>query len=148
MKHVLQLAGLYAVFAIMAMYVGEVEHLFKFGFTDEWAPFIITAVVAIVLPTALEEVTFRVFLPWWAGKFLLRPLADLLAVGLFVLWHPVQVWAGLPLAQPLFLEPGFLMIVAVLGGLCQYALRLTGSLWPALVMHWLTVVAWKGLLAG
>ena len=52
------------------------------------------------------------------------------------------------MAQPVFLEPGFLLVTAALGLTCTLAWRLTGSLWPAVVIHWLTVVGWKGLMAG
>lgn len=71
-----------------------------------------------------------------------------LALALFMLWHPAQVWLGLPMAQPAFLAPGFLIIAAALGLTCTLAWRMTGSVWPAVVIHWLTVVGWKALLGG
>ena len=71
-----------------------------------------------------------------------------LALAAFVLWHPVQVWLGLPMAQPAFLEPAFLAIVALLGLVCTLAWRRSGSVWPAVMIHWGTVVLWKAVAAG
>jgi predicted Abi (CAAX) family protease len=67
---------------------------------------------------------------------------------LFVLWHPVQVRFGLPMAQAMFLEPGFLAIVAALGLVCTVAYRTSGSIWPAAAIHWATVVLWKAVASG
>ena len=61
----------------------------------------------------------------------------------FVLWHPLQVWLDLPMAQPVFLDPAFLILVAVLGALCTILTHRSGSLWPAVVLHWIVVVSWK-----
>lgn len=131
---------LFGVFALIAAYLGQHESLFKFSLTDEWAPFIAVAVIAILVPSLAEEMVFRVLLGGRTGW-----LRAGIAIAAFVLWHPVQVWLGLPMAQPVFLEPGFLAIVALLGLVCTLVWRRSGSVWPAVMIHWLTVVAWKGL---
>lgn len=131
---------LFGVFALIAAYLGQHESLFKFSPTDEWAPFIAVAAVAILVPSLAEEMVFRVLLGGRTGW-----LRAGIAIAAFVLWHPVQVWLGLPMAQPVFLEPGFLRIVTLLGLACTLAWRRSGSVWPAVMIHWLTVVAWKGL---
>ena len=83
---------------------------------------------------------FRVILAGRTGR-----VRAVIALAAFVLWHPVQVWLGLPMAQPVFLEPAFLVMAALLGVVCTLAYRRSGSIWPAVMIHWLTVVAWKGL---
>lgn len=90
-----------------------------------------------------EEMVFRVALAGRQGFW-----RAALALALFVLWHPAQVWLGLPMAQPAFLEPGFLLIAAALGLTCTLAWRMTGSIWPAVAIHWVTVVGWKAVLGG
>ena len=102
-------------------------------------PFIGMAVVAILVPSLAEEMVFRVVLAGRTGW-----LRGGLALAAFVLWHPVHVWLGLPMARPVFLEPAFLAIVALLGLVCTISWRRSGSVWPAVAMHWATVVAWKG----
>lgn len=99
--------------------------------------------MAFFIPALAEEGVFRILLAGRRGR-----IRASLALAAFVLWHPVQVWLALPMAQPVFLEPGFLLVTAALGLTCTLAWRLTGSLWPAVVIHWLTVVGWKGLMAG
>mgnify|MGYP003873938711 CR=1 FL=1 len=93
-----------------------------------------------MVPALGEEIVFRVLLAGRSGW-----LRGALALAAFVLWHPVQVWLGLPMAQEVFTEPGFLLIVAALGLMCTCAWRMTGSAWPAVAIHWATVVAWKGV---
>ena len=129
-----------ALFTLTAGYLGRYENLFKFSPTDEWQAFAIVAVAAILVPSLFEEVVFRV---WMGGKQgWLRATA---AISAFVLWHPFQVWLNLPLAQPLFLEPVFLVITGMLGLACTIAYRISGSVWPPVFIHWITVIAWKGL---
>ncbi|MAC39395.1 MAG: hypothetical protein CMH94_05470 [Oceanicaulis sp.] len=134
---------LFGVFALIAAYLGQHESLFKFSLTDEWRPFIVVAVIAILVPSLAEEMVFRVLLGGRTGW-----LRAGIAIAAFVLWHPVQVWLGLPMAQPVFLEPAFLAIVALLGLVCTVAYRTSGAIWPPVAIHWGTVVLWKAVAAG
>jgi predicted Abi (CAAX) family protease len=72
-------------------------------------------------------------------------IVDIAAVALFVAWHPIQFWLGLPVGQALLVNPAFLAIVAALGLVCTISYRRSGSIWPASLMHWGMVVVWKGL---
>lgn len=165
---------LLGVFLLIAGYLGLAAGLIKIAITDEWRPFMLTALIALVVPAFAEEIVFRVllppaltlFLPPFMGEVTERSEVDggeserprrvlapfsiggagpALALGLFVLWHPLQVWLGLPLAQSLFLDPVFLLITALLGGACAVSYHRTGSIWPAVLMHWVVVLVWKGL---
>ncbi|WP_293204846.1 MULTISPECIES: hypothetical protein [unclassified Microcoleus] len=42
----------------------------------------------------------------------------------------------------------FLLLAAVLGVACSIAYLLIGSIWPAVVIHWLGVTVWLLLLGG
>lgn len=108
---------LLGVFGLVAVYLGLAGELINIRLTDEYLPFMVTALVALVVPALAEELVFRVSLPW-CGRALGLParLADSAAVVLFVIWHPVQVWLGLPFAQTVFLDPAFLPITGLLGG--------------------------------
>jgi len=131
---------LFAIFALMAVYLGQHEPLFKLSVTEDWGHLFALAAAAIIVPALAEELVFRVLLAGRTG--LLRAG---IALAAFVLWHPLQVWLGLPMAQPMFLELAFLAIVALLGAVCTISWRRSGSVWPAVLIHWLSVVAWKGL---
>jgi len=67
---------------------------------------------------------------------------------LFVLWHPVAAYTLAPEARPLLTRPDFLACAALLGLLCAVLRRRSGSVWPAVALHWAAVVVWKGWLGG
>lgn len=133
---------LFGVFALIAIYLGQHEALFNLSAPRDWGQLLALAALALVIPALAEEMVFRVMMAGRTGR-----LRGSIALAAFVLWHPVQAWLGLPTAQPVFLEPAFLATVALLGLICTISWRRSGSVWPAVVMHWATVVAWKGLTA-
>jgi predicted Abi (CAAX) family protease len=105
--------------------------------------FLILAIIAFFIPALGEEFVFRgILLPPVQG-WLQTLISSLLSVAVFVLWHPVQVWLGLPMAQEVFTDPAFLILVALLGALCTALTHRSGSLWPAVLLHWIVVVGWK-----
>lgn len=66
----------------------------------------------------------------------------------FTLWHVVEALVVLPKAASLFLRPDFLACAAVLGIGCGWIRWRSGSVWPAVALHWLAVVAWQTWLGG
>ena len=96
-------------------------------------------VSTFLFPTLTEELVFR---GWLRKGMSLPALASLLA---FVAWHPLQVVLGLPFAQPLFVDPRFLAVVAVLGLASSITRVRSGSIWPGVILHWGTVVVWTTL---
>lgn len=72
----------------------------------------------------------------------------IVAVGLFVAWHPLQAMTFGPPWAALFLDPWFLLAVAVLGTALVAQFRATGSVWPCVVSHWLVVLCWKLAFGG
>jgi len=109
------------------------------------------AAMAIVIPSLAEEILFRALLiPHrsesvsvgnrlaWAG----------FALAVFVAYHPLNGWLLKVSAATVFTDPGFLTLAALLGVVCTLAYWRTGSIWPAVGIHWLTVVAWKVCLGG
>ena len=139
------LEGLFllAVLMVFAVLLGTRAHLFTFSPTTDWPGLIVIALIAIIIPALGEELVFRVLLAGRRGRW--RGGA---ALALFVLWHPAQLWLGLPMAQPAFIDPAFLAITAALGLACTISWRRSGSIWPAVAMHWAVVVMWKGFAGG
>lgn len=134
---------LLAVLTIIAAVAGTVGQVFTFSVTTDWPGLIAIALIAIVIPALGEEMIFRVLLAGRRGFW--RGVA---ALAVFVLWHSAQLWLGLPMAQPMFADPVFLAITAGLGLACTISWRRSGSIWPAVAMHWAVVVMWKGLAGG
>jgi len=92
---------------------------------------------ALLLPSALDGVTPLAMAPWVA-----------LSVGLFVAWHGLPLGLRGGVLQIPQRDPRFLLQVSVLGLACALAYIVSGSLWPAVGIHWLAVVVWRQGLQG
>jgi len=139
------LSGLiYFLFATIAVLFGVETGIL------EWKPdgsnFLVIALIALIIPSLLEEMIFRAPLLWAPqGKAFIWGAVSL---TLFILWHPLNAWLFLPEARSLFIDPRFLIIAAGLGLACTMSTVMTRSILPAVLMHWLTVIGWKGLFGG
>ncbi len=105
------------------------------------------ALTAFFIPALGEEAMFRgLLVPSRSEQA--RPWAAIAAsTGLFSAWHLVEIlW--LPKAAALFARPDFLLWTIWLGLVCAILRWRSGSLWPAVVLHWAAVVAWQGWLGG
>ncbi|MGJ3232603.1 MAG: CPBP family glutamic-type intramembrane protease [Oceanicaulis sp.] len=101
------------------------------------------ALIAVLVPALGEELVFRgLAQPARPDTAAAWAVSGLSLAG-FILWHPAQVRLGLPSAQAVFLEPGFLAMAGLLGLVCTALVHRSESLWTAVVVHWLVVVAWK-----
>ena len=96
---------------------------------------------AFMVPALSEELIFR----GWLRKGL--PLAAVASLIGYILWHPAQVWLHLPFGRPEFVDPRFLSLVAWLGLACTLSRLRSGSIWPAVIIHWGVVVVWMALYA-
>lgn len=126
---------------------------FGIGFS-EWEPrfegLLKTAAIALFLPALGEELIFRGPLLVLIGRsqVSLVFLACAVSLALFVGWHVVNGAIVLTSAWDTFSDLRFLILATVLGcGLTAMTL-LSRSIWPAVIFHWLAVVAWKGLFGG
>ena len=113
------------------------------GLTDNLPGFLALAAVAVVVPALGEELVFRGVLQPERLSGLWSYAGAGLSLALFVLWHPMQVWTGWFTGQAVFLDPGFLILVAGLGLACTLSVHRSGSVWAAVAMHWVVVVVWK-----
>lgn len=133
--------------ALLAAVVGPIG--FATGLL-RWAPRPVDlgAVLGVFFIPALgEELMFRG--PWIPdrneGVGAARPILWT-TIG-FGLWHILET-TWLPRAAPLFQRPDFLAWTALLGLACAILRRRSGSLWPAVILHWAAVVAWETWLGG
>jgi predicted Abi (CAAX) family protease len=107
----------------------------------------VLAVRALFIPALGEELVFRAAL--MPGRHEgARPLPWIaLSVVLFTAWHVMES-TFLPGAAAAFLRADFLALAAVLGLLCALLRWRSGSIWTAVALHWLVVVAWQGWFGG
>jgi predicted Abi (CAAX) family protease len=138
------------IFAVAALLLGIGGGVLKLGFAEpEWPIFFLISV--LVSPALLEELIFR-------GLLIPRDTArrgqrrTWLVIGwstaLYVLAHPLGALTTSPGARSFFLDPVFLIIVALLGITCGYSYVISRSLWVPILIHWLTVVIWVIFLGG
>jgi predicted Abi (CAAX) family protease len=110
-----------------------------------WPQLLPRAAALFVFPALGEELLFRVLLlpSSFDG---VRPLALVpwvaLSVGLFVAWHPLMARTRRDPLRILLRDPRFLVQVTLLGLACSLAYLVSGSIWPPVLIHWLTVVVW------
>lgn len=129
--------------ALLAFATG-LAHFDPMPFDARWLGFFFGL---MLVPALGEELVFRALLVPSPGRLFPAGQA-VLAVGLFILWHPLQALSFGPPWSAIFLDPRFLTIVAGLGVLLVRLYRATGSVWPCVATHWLVVAAWKLLFAG
>ena len=104
-----------------------------------------------IFPSLLEEAFFRgLLIPNNAGTRSGSRIIAYIAVSTtaFVLWHPANAVTINTNAAALFLNPAFLLIVALLGITCSVSYVLSRSLWTPIIIHWMTVVIWVIFLGG
>lgn len=77
-----------------------------------------------------------------------RPWATIAIVtAAFTAWHVVQAPFA-PEVAPVFLRLDFLLTAVIEGFGCAVIRWRTGSLWPAVALHWAEVVVWQTWLGG
>ncbi len=97
-----------------------------------------------IIPAFLEELVFRGALLPRASEIPIAPWGPaVFALILFVAWHPLNAWLFLPAAQPLFTDPAFLFMAALLGALATLLYMRSQSLWTPVIFHGAIVAGWK-----
>lgn len=106
-----------------------------------------TMLTVLFVPALGEEAVFRGLLP--TSQENANPaLPVAVSTLLYVLWHPLEGFTFLPGARDLFSRPDFLLVTGLLGLACGLTRWRTGSIWPAVLLHWAAVVVWKTWLGG
>ena len=138
------------VYVCASLAIGFYAGLFSLGVID-YPMSIILPFSLFIFPSLLEEAFFRgVLIPNNAVTQSKSRIVAYIAVSTaaFVLWHPANALTINTPAAALFLNPAFLLIVALLGITCSVSYVLSRSLWTPIIIHWLTVVVWVIFLGG
>lgn len=106
----------------------------------------LTLLTVLFVPAIGEEAVFRGLMVPSRPARPAVPIA--VSTLLYVLWHPLEGFTFLPGARDLFARPDFLFVTGLLGLACGVTRWRTGSIWPAVLLHWAVVVAWKTWLGG
>jgi predicted Abi (CAAX) family protease len=112
---------------------------------------LVVALTLVVRPALIEELIFRgLLLPRYSDALSRSRLYATTAVALlaFVAAHPLNALLFWPAALRLFTSPAYLTLAALLGLTCTAAYLSSGSIWPPVAIHWVTVAVWILLLGG
>jgi len=104
--------------------------------------------VVFFIPALGEEIPFRGLLTPGPNESKRPGLEIAASTALYTLWHAFEAVTFLKSAAGVFLRPDFLLCCAVLGLGCAITRRVTGSIWPAVILHWALVVVWQTWLGG
>jgi predicted Abi (CAAX) family protease len=103
------------------------------------------------LPGLVEEFGFRLLLiphPIETATSKDIYLWSIISLCLFIGYHPINAWTLYKLGNPTLLDWRFLTLAGLLGGICTIAYLMTGSIWSAVMIHWLVVVSWLKIFGG
>ena len=103
------------------------------------------------MPALGEELLFRGALLPHPGEGTAWPVLlawSALGIGLFVLYHPLAGRLWYRRAALVFHDPRFLLQTALLGVATTALYQVSGSLWPAVLLHALAVLVWLERLGG
>ncbi len=142
----------FALYAAVALALGLGS-----GFLEPGHPWprprrlVCAAAALLPMPALGEELLFRGALLPHPGEG--TPWPQLLAwsalgIGLFVLYHPLAGRLWYRRAERLFHDPRFLLQTALLGVATTALYQVSGSLWPAVLLHAVAVLVWLERLGG
>jgi len=147
-----QCALLYLLFLICALPIGLMSGLLHPSLPPLTSGAVLLAAGTIALhPAFTEEIVFRAFmLPRRIDGISRTRLAITIAVALFlyVIAHPLNAKFFWPAVWGVFSNPFYLALATLLGLTCTAAYLTSGSIWPCVLIHWMTVALWILLLGG
>ncbi|MCU0541789.1 MAG: CPBP family glutamic-type intramembrane protease [Oscillatoriaceae cyanobacterium Prado104] len=139
------------VYTAIALTVGFRSGFLKIDPQTSPPTIIAVAIACLFSPGISEEIGFRVLMlphPNENVSGLVLWFWGCASLALFVVYHPLNALTFYPAGRPTFMNPVFLFLAAVLGAACAGAYLQSGSVWPAVAIHWLAVTVWLLLLGG
>jgi predicted Abi (CAAX) family protease len=147
----LVVAMLVLVYSAIALTVGFWSGFLKIDVQTSQRTIVGVLIGCLLSPGISEEIFFRVLIlphPEENASGLVLWLWGGASLALFVVYHPLNALTFYPVGRSTFMNPVFLLLAAVLGVACSIAYLQSGSIWPAVAIHWLTVTVWLLLLGG
>jgi predicted Abi (CAAX) family protease len=145
-------ALVYALFLVCSLPIGLLSGLLHPGLARlAPAAAALTIITRLGHPACTEELIFRVLmLPRRADRLSRGSLYARVSIALivFVAAHPLNARLFWPASLALFANPYYLGLAALLGLACSAAYLISGSIWPSILIHWISIVLWILLLGG
>lgn len=148
----LRCLALFAGYAAFVLAVGLSTGFLKPELmSGNWRAFVLVPVLIFFRPAAVEELFFRAILIPHPREDVSRRrvwITATLSLIVFIAMHPLNGYLVRHEAFAVFSSPLFLCFAGLLGIVCTLTYRISGSLWPPILIHWLTVVTWTVFLGG
>lgn len=144
-------AMLVLVYSTITLTVGFWSGFLKVDIQTSQRTIVGVLIGCLLSPGIAEEILFRVLIlphPEENASGLVLWLWGCASLALFVVYHPLNAVTFYPVGRSTFMNPVFLILVAMLGVACSIVYLQSGSIWPAVAIHWLTVTVWLLLFGG
>jgi predicted Abi (CAAX) family protease len=140
------------IYAAIALPVGLLTGFLKFRVLEMGQLAMVTLPLSLlVMPSFLEELFFRaLMLPHKTRRLTAQKkvFLSLFSIFLFVAWHPINAITINAAAYPIFTNPVFLILAALMAFACTITYLKSGSVWIPVLIHWITVLVWVFFLGG
>ncbi len=148
--------GLLVSYAAIALTIGFRSNFLTFtpesaNLQLELIPQIRSWAALFLMPALVEECLFRLLLiphPIETASSSHIYGISLISLILFIGYHPLNARTFYSLGNPTFMDWRFLTLTGLLGGVCTISYLATGSIWVAVLIHWLVVGVWLKFLGG
>ena len=143
---------LLAILTVISLPLGLYSRFFKVGVLQaSWKTRLSAIAICLFTPAISEELFFRALLlphPSENTSITAQWVWGCISLLLFIVYHPLNALSFYPAGLKTFFNAVFLILAAILGLVCSMVYMQSGSLWTAIVIHWLVVVVWLLLLGG
>lgn len=140
------------IFILIAVPIGFSSNFLRIETTSlSWKTTLRISALALFFPAIAEEIFFRILLlphPTEQASIIMQWFWAVMGLLIFIIYHPVNAFVFIPSARATFNNITFLILAALLGGICITSYFRSGSLYPPVLIHWLVVVVWLLLLGG
>ena len=139
------------IYTAIALLLGFRFDFLQVNFLPFWNRGLKIIIISLFFPAIVEEILFRVvLLPHPSEQASTIDLSSwvLISLILFLIAHPLNGMTFSPNKKEVFFQPIFLVLAFLLGVVCTILYCNSGSVWTAVIFHWLIVSVWLACLGG
>jgi predicted Abi (CAAX) family protease len=140
------------IYAAIALPVGLLTGFLKIQILQVSIQTMVTLPLSLlIMPSFLEELFFRALLLSHKTRnntVQKQVFLSLFSIFAFIAWHPLNAMTINTAAYPIFTDPVFLLLAALMAFVCTITYLKSGSVWIPVSIHWITVLLWVFFLGG
>ena len=139
------------IYTAIALLLGFRFNFLQVNLLPRWHIAVKIIIISLFFPAIVEELLFRVtLLPYPSAEVSTINLSSwiLISLVLFLISHPLNGMTFSPNKKEVFFQPIFLILAFLLGVVCTILYCNSGSVWTAVIFHWIIVSVWLTCLGG